>query len=233
MYQTISHKLALKIDDHTNCCTAVRSAGLVIAAFVFVAAQLIFLSTFVIAWPLLIVTLVLTFMIWVPVVIVYVCMSAIAIVMHYMLTIPLKLVLKVVTACALDDTISPLSTLSYNTIIHMAYFMCRPDLLVRGYRDTNTDSCDSCFVGGVDETWDGKKYQCKPFYGKPGEEFELFDADFTAILWDKGDDDSTLEETKEGTDIGGDVWVAAGNGPANAAQTRRRNKRLAELGKLL
>ena len=32
-------------------------------------------------------------------------------------------------------------------------------------------------VGSIDETWDGKKYFCKPFYGKPGEEFELFDSD--------------------------------------------------------
>jgi hypothetical protein len=38
-------------------------------------------------------------------------------------------------------------------------------------------------------------------------------------------DDSDLEETMLGTDVGGDVYLAGGGGAPSAAQTRRRNKR--------
>ena len=78
----------------------------------------------------------------------------------------------------------------------------------------------------ADGSWDARKYpRCRPFNGKKGPAFETFVRDFGYSLASECDDDSDLEETMLGTDVGGDVYLAGGGGAPSAAQTRRRNKR--------
>ena len=64
-----------------------------------------------------------------------------------------------------------------------------------------------------------------PFDGKKGQAFKTFVRDFGSSLASECDDDSDLEETMLGTDLGGDVYLAGGGVAANGPQTRRRNKR--------
>jgi transposase InsO family protein len=78
----------------------------------------------------------------------------------------------------------------------------------------------------ADGSWDARKYpRCRPFDGKKGQAFETFVRDFGSSLASECDDDSDLEETMLGTDVGGDVYLAGGGAAPNGPQTRRRNKR--------
>ena len=101
--------------------------------------------------------------------------------------------------------------------------------------------------------WDARKYpKARPFGGQKGVPFENFACDFGAAMSAEGDQDSDLEQTMLGEDIGGDVAIAAavaahaaavaahaaagGAGAApvapaapNAAQRARRTIRLRQL----
>ena len=55
----------------------------------------------------------------------------------------------------------------------------------------------------ADGNWDARKYpRCRPFDGKKGQGFETFVRDFGSSLSGECDDDSDLEETMLGTDVG-------------------------------
>ena len=82
-------------------------------------------------------------------------------------------------------------------------------------------------VGDTDiEDWDARKYpRCKPFRGQKGIAWEKFLQDFGTAISEEMDTDSDWEQTLLGKDIGGAEWLAAGNGPASAAQKTRHDQR--------
>ena len=106
-------------------------------------------------------------------------------------------------------------------------------MLVLLEAEDNVDLTVYVFVLEGDEDindWDARKYpHCKPYLGKKGVQWETFVRNFGSAMAAIADDDSDLEETMLGTDIGGDVWLQNNPGGANAAQTRRRTKRLKQL----
>ena len=58
--------------------------------------------------------------------------------------------------------------------------------------------------------WDARKYpKARPFGGQKGVPFENFVRDFGAAISAEGDQDSDLEQTMLGEDVGGDVAIAA------------------------
>ena len=97
-------------------------------------------------------------------------------------------------------------------------------------------------VEALDMNYDARKYTvCCPWYGQRSSLFRLWQQAFRAGVADELDDDSSLDETADGTDLGGDQSVAvlaamgAGNPlpVLNAAESARRRKRLRKLYKLL
>ena len=84
-----------------------------------------------------------------------------------------------------------------------------------------------------EDSWDGRKYRFKPYLGQPGPEFLRFEGDLRAYLWSESDDDNSLEETLDGTDVGGDQYLANGGAAPNPAQTRRHVNRLKKLAYII
>ena len=103
--------------------------------------------------------------------------------------------------------------------------------IVRYYRVLfgSHDLESALMMEGDDESgdWDARKYpKARPSFGRKGIAFETFVRNFGASMAMEMDDDSDLEETMLGTDVGGDVYLAGGGAAPGAAGTRRRIKRL-------
>ena len=64
-------------------------------------------------------------------------------------------------------------------------------------------------VEALDMNYDARKYTvCCPWYGQRSSLFRLWQQAFRAGVADELDDDSSLDETADGTDLGGDQSVA-------------------------
>ena len=131
--------------------------------------------------------------------------------------------------------IKSVSILSYIARFTFVYTCIAPILLIVCiWRGTKPVATDSAFMLAGDleiDDHDSRKYnKCRPYNGKKGTAFEIFARDFGAAMAGEyldSNDMSSLEETMLGTDIGGDVYMAAGGNPApTQVETRRRNKRL-------
>ena len=64
-------------------------------------------------------------------------------------------------------------------------------------------------VEALDMNYDARQYTvCCPWYGQRSSLFRLWQQAFRAGVADELDDDSSLDETADGTDLGGDQSVA-------------------------
>ena len=66
-------------------------------------------------------------------------------------------------------------------------------------------------VEALDMNYDARKYTvCCPWYGQRSSLFRLWQQAFRAGVADELDDDSSLDETADGTDLGGDQSIRRG-----------------------